>query len=140
MYHLCLDCYFGRKVKPKKLPAVVPIPKKHYRIEYSEAWTDGFMLSDKRFIYILEFDDRALYVGQTANIYNQFPELRAQKTSFTTGHNARLGYLEIAANENAAEWRVSELKKLVASNPSQIDAMILEFHYHMQELGFEKES
>ena len=140
MYQLCLDCYFGRQVKPKKLPAVVPIPKKHYKIEYSEAWTDGFMLSDKRFIYILEFDDGALYVGQATDIYHQLSELREKKTSPNAGHNARLGYLELAANEQAAEFRVAELKKLVRENPEQIRAMAIEFHQHMQEFGLEKKS
>ncbi len=140
MYHLCLDCYFGRKVKPKKLPDVVPEPKKHYRIEYSETWTEGFMLPDKRFIYILESDDGVFYIGHTADIRREFPELRKQKTSSTVGRTARLHYLEVAANEGAAELREAELKRLLKTNPEQINAMILEFHHHMQEFGFEKAS
>lgn len=133
MYQLCLDCYFGRKIKPKKLPAEIPKPKKLYKIEYSEKWTDGYMMPDKRFIYILELDDKFLYIGHTTDIRKQFPELRKRKTSSTVGRTAKLYYLEMAANERAAELRVAELKKLLKTNPEQIHAMAAEFHQHMRE-------
>ncbi|MFC2011365.1 GIY-YIG nuclease family protein [Chloroflexota bacterium] len=139
MYYLCLDCYFGRRVKLLKTPAVIPKPKQQYRIEYSEAWTDGYMMPDKRFIYIIAFDDKVLYVGHAVDMYKQFPELRKQKASPTTGHKARLEYLEIAANEKSAELREAELKRLLKTNPEQVYAMISEFHRNMRELGFEKD-
>ncbi|MFC2056557.1 GIY-YIG nuclease family protein [Chloroflexota bacterium] len=137
MYHTCLDCYVGRRVKPQKGPAVVPEPKQQYRIEYSETWTDGYMGPEKRFIYILEFDDGTLYIGHTTDIHSRLSELREQKAPSTARQKPRLGYLEIGVNEEAADLRVAELKKLLESNPDQVGAMLLEFHHHMQELGFE---
>lgn len=139
MYQLCSDCYFGRRVKPKKQPAAIPKPEQQYKIEYSEAWTDGYMMPDKRFIYILELADGAFYVGQTPDIYHQLAELREGKTSLTAGRKARLGYLELAADEKAAEFRVAELKRLVKSNPGQVEAMILEFHHQLREFRLEPE-
>jgi len=139
MYHLCLDCYFGRRVKPFKTPALIPKPKQQYRIEYSEAWTDGYMVPDKRFIYIIVFDDKDFYIGYTTDIRKRLSELREQKASLTARYNYRLAYLETAISERAAELREAELKKLLESNPSQIEAMISEFHYRMRELGFEKD-
>ncbi len=137
MYYLCLDCYIGRRVKPQKVPAVVPKPKQQYRIEYSETWTDGYMGPDKCFIYILEFDDGTLYVGHTRDIQSRLSEFREQKTSPAARQKPKLHYLEIAVNEKAAELRESELKRLIESNPGQIGVMALEFHHHMQEFGFE---
>ena len=140
MYYMCLDCYVGRQVKQRKEPAVVPKPKQQYRIEYSEAWTDGYMMPDKCFIYILEFDDGTFYVGHTKDIQSRLSELREKKTSSAARQKPKLHYLEIAVNERAAELREAELKKLIVSNPGQISAMALEFHHHMQEFGFEEGS
>ncbi len=140
MYHSCLDCYVGRRVKPQKGPAVVPEPKQQYKIEYSEAWTDGYMVPDRCFIYIIELDDETLYIGQTTDIQSRLSELREQKTSPAARQKPKLGYLETAVNEEAAELRVAELERLLESNPGQIDAMVFEFHHRMQELGFEEES
>ena len=140
MYYLCLDCYVGRRVKPQKEPAVVPEPKQQYRIEYSETWTDGLMMPDRRFIYILEFDDETLYIGHTTDIHSRLSELREENPSPAARQKPKLGYLEIAVNEEAADLRVAELKRLLESNPSHIGAMLLEFHHRMQELGFEEDS
>lgn len=137
MYYQCLDCYLGRKVKPKKQPAVIPEPKQRPRIEYSELWTDGHFMPDKWFIYIFGFDDETLYVGRTRDIYRQFAELRDKRKSPGAEKGPRLEYLEAAADEKAAELRHTEIEKLVTSNPDQIKAMITEFHSHMRQFGLE---
>ncbi len=140
MYYMCLDCYFGRQVKLKKeLPPVTPKPNQYYKVQYSQAWTDGYMMPDKCFIYVLEFDDGTLHVGRTVDIYSQLSELREEKTSPTAGYKAKLQYLEIAVNEEAAKLREAELKRLVQSKPDQIRAMAIEFHHHMRELGLEED-
>lgn len=138
-YYLCLDCYFGRPVKPRKAPAAIPNSKKYPRIDYSEAWTDGYLSREKRFIYVFELDDGVFYVGHTGDPQNLVSRLRESKESPIAGYNPRLQYLEIAVNEEAAELRELELKKLIESNPDQMRMMAQDFRDQMRELGFEVE-
>lgn len=136
MYYLCLDCYVGRKVK-KKPYVDLPKPEKIYRIEYTDNWTDSYLEPGRCFIYILEVGDGELYIGHTEDIYNRLAEIREGRRSPGAVKKPRLRYLETAIDENAAELRELELKGLVTANPGQINAMSLEFHHHMQELGFD---
>lgn len=116
-------------------------PKKQYhRIEYSEAWIDGYLRPDKFFVYILEFDDGSFYVGHNNDLYKDLSQYREQKTSPTAGHNAKLQYAQIVATQRAAELREAELKKLISLNPDQIHLMILDFYSHMRDLGLEEDS
>jgi predicted GIY-YIG superfamily endonuclease len=137
MYYMCLDCYVGRKIKNKKPVVDLPKPKKAYRIEYTDNWSDAYLERGKCYIYILELDDGVLYIGHTTDIYSRLAEVRQGKKSPGARQAPRLHYLEIAINENAAETRVLELKRLVQSNPGQIEAMSTEFHHHMREFGLE---
>ena len=131
MYPQCLDCYFGRRVAPWKPTVAIPTQKNSYRIEYSDAWIDPFLRPDKVFVYIIRFDDGDLCVGRTTDLRKRLREHREK------GNNPQLDYLHIVATEGAAELRESELKRLIDSNPRQIDLMISEFHGRMRELGFE---
>ena len=135
---MCLDCQLGRQAQPKKLPAETPKPKQ-YRRGYSGTSVDGYVRPGRCFIYILEFDEGNFYIGHTADVSKQFPELREQQNSLGAGQKARLQYLELAASEEAAKLREAELKMLVKTNPGQIRAMASDFHKHMRELGFEKD-
>jgi len=137
MYQLCLDCYFGRPFAHWEPPAVIPAPKQTYKVEYSEAWTDGYMEPERCFVYIVEFDDENFYVGHAPDMRKRLSELGAQGTSSTAGRNPKLQYLEAAATQRAAELREDELKRLIDSNPRQIRLMITRFHGRMRELGFE---
>ena len=137
MYQLCLDCYFGRPVAQWEPPVEIPAQKQSYKVEYSEAWVDGYMRPDRFFVYILELDDGTLDVGHTADIRKQLAEYREQKTSSTAGRNAKLQYLQIVATQQAAELREAELKRLIESNPSQIRLMFADFHQHMREFVLE---
>jgi len=136
---LCLDCQLGRQAVPKKLPAETPKPEQYRRMGPFEAKTDSYVMPGKCFIYILEFDEGDFYIGHTADVGKQFPELREPKDSLGAGRKARLQYLELAASEEAAKLREDELKKLIKTNPSEIRAMVSDFHKHMRELGFEKD-
>ena len=138
MYSVCQDCYFGLKVKAKKVPSVTPEPKQKFKVRYSDEWTDGNMSPDRRFVYIIGFDDGHLSVGHTKDMRSRLAELKKPQKS-ATGQNPRLDYLEVSANEKAAELRVAELEKLMKTNPEQIGAMTLEFHHQMREIGFEKD-
>ncbi|GEM_PF-1030547 len=138
MERLCLDCHLGRQVKQKKPSVETPKPAQ-YRMGYSETLADGYLMPGRCFIYILEFDDGDLYIGHTADVYRQFPELRKPKSSSTAGQKVRLQYLELATSERAAKSREAELKKLVKTNPSQIRQMALDFHKRLRELGLEKD-
>ena len=133
MYYLCFDCYLGRSVTPWKTPAVVPTPNKHYKVEYSDAWTDGYMRPDRVFVYILKLADGGFYVGHTTDIRKRFSEHRNAKIPSTAGHNPQLRYLEIMANQRSAELRETELKRLIESNPRQIHLMIRKFQDHLVE-------
>ena len=110
--------------------------KQHYQVEYSDAWVDPYQRADKFFVYILEFDDGNLYVSYTSDLR----EHKEQRILSAAGRNPELGYLHIVATERAAELRETELKRLINSNPRQIDLMISEFHGRMRELGFEQDS
>ncbi|MEE8413944.1 MAG: hypothetical protein V3R96_05275 [Dehalococcoidales bacterium] len=134
MYYKCQDCYVGRKVKTVEVSATVPEPNQKYRVEYSDEWSDGYLRGDRSFVYIIGFEQGPLQVGQTTDVKTRLSELRAQEKP--SQKNPRLEYLESAANEKAAEMRVVELKRIVETNPGQIEAMILEFHHHMGEFGF----
>jgi len=140
MYQLCLDCYFGRPVTQWEPPVEIPAQKQSYKVEYSDAWVDGYRRPDRCFIYILEFEDGALSVGHTADIRKQLSEYREQKTSSTAGRNPKLQYLQIVATKEAAELRETELKGLMVSNPEQIRLMIDDFRGRMGNLGLEKDS
>ncbi|MBI2979525.1 MAG: GIY-YIG nuclease family protein [Chloroflexi bacterium] len=138
MYRLCLDCYFGRKVAQWQPPGGIPPQKQNYRVEYSDAWVDGYMRSDKFFIFILEFDDGGLYVGHTADLTSQLSGYKKQKESANAGRNPRLQYVQMVATKEAAELREAELKKLLGSNPEQVHLMIADFRGRMHELGYEE--
>ena len=137
MYRLCLDCYFGRRVARRKPLTVIPSQKQSYKVEYSDAWVDGYLRPDRFFVYILEFDEGYFYVGHTADLRKQLAEHGVQKTSPTTGRNPQLQYLHIVATKKAAELHEAELKKLIESNPRQIRLMISHFRGRMRELGVE---
>ena len=139
MYQLCLDCYFGRPIKPWKPSAEIPTRKQAYKVQYSDAWTDGFMRRDKFFVYILELDDKVLYVGHTTDLHEQLSEYRKQKTSSLAGRDAKLQYVQIVATQKAAELREDELKRLIKSNPDQIHLMIADFRGQMRELGYKED-
>jgi len=98
------------------------------------------MSHDRRYIYVFEFDDEVFYVGHTANIRDVLSKFRERTESSIVTHNPRLQYLEAAVNEEAAELRESELKKLILSNPDQMRMMALDFHNQMRELGLEEDS
>ena len=138
MYYMCQDCYFGLKVKSKKAPSVTPEPEKQYRVRYSDEWTDASQSIDRRYVYIIGFDDGHLSVGHTRDMRSRLSELKKSQKS-AVEQNPRLDYLEVAADEKAAQLRVMELEKLMKSNPEQIGAMTLEFHHQMHEFGFEKD-
>ena len=134
MYYQCLDCYFGRPVVPWEPSAIIPPPpNQHHRVEYSDAWTDGYMKPDRCFVYILELDNGDLYIGHTKDLRKRLSEHRVEGKFSPVGGNPRLQYLEIAATRKAAELRQGELKKLVDSNPEQIRLMISNFRGHMRE-------
>jgi len=135
MYYRCLDCYVGRKVKKQETPTVVPEPNQKYRIEYSDEWTDGHLRADRCYIYIVGFDDGSLQVGQTTNIRERLAEFKKTRKS-DRGKNPTLEYLEMAADEKSAEYRINELERIMKSNPGQIAAMTFEFHHHMRDFGF----
>ncbi len=137
MYQQCLDCYVGRAVPPWQPRTEIPAPKQKYRVEYSEAWIDGYLRSDRFFVYILQYDDGNLYVGHTADISKRLSEQKVQKTSAASGSNPGLQYLQIIATERAAELREAELKKLITSNPGQIQLMVADFRDHMRGLGYQ---
>ncbi len=139
-YQLCLDCYFGRPVAQWEPPVEIPAQKQSYKVEYSEAWVDGYMRPDRFFVYILELDDGTLYVAHTTDLRKQLSEYREQKTASTAGRNPRLQYLQIVATKDAAELRETELKRLIASNPEQIGLMIYDFRGHMRDLGLKDDS
>jgi len=138
MYQLCLDCYFGRPVKPWKPTVEIPAPKKTQKVELSEAWVDGHMRPDRFFIYILELDDGVLYVGHTADLREHLSEHKAQKVSATAGRSPKLQYAQIVATKEVAEEREIELKELIRSNPDQIHLMITDFRGRMHELGYKQ--
>lgn len=137
MYHLCLDCYFGRPVAQWEPSSPIPTPKQSYKVELSDAWVDGYLRHDKFFIYILEFDEGDLYIGHTADLNKQLSEHRKPKTPSTTGQNPKLQYVQIVATQKVAELREAELKRLINSNPNQIRLMIWDFRNRMRELGYD---
>lgn len=137
MYYLCLDCYGGRPVTPWEPSVEVPSPTQHYRVEYSDAWTDGYMEPDRHLVYIIRFDDGTVYVGHTRDLGKRLSEHKDKNMSLTAGGNPRLDYVESAATQKAAELREGELKKLLDSNPEQVRLMVKSFHENMRELGFE---
>jgi len=137
MYQQCLDCYFGRPVSPWKSPVPIPITKQRRRIEYSEAWVDGYMRRDRFFIYILELDDGTLYIGHTTDLRQELADYRSQKKAAKGKGTASLQYLQIVATKRAAELREAELKRLLQSNPEQIRLMIQDFRAHMRDFGYE---
>jgi len=138
MYQRCLDCYIGRPVTRWEPSVEIPTPEKHYQVEYSDAWIDGYMRSDKFFVYILEFDEGDFRIGYTKDLQKQLSEYRTEETSSSPRHNPKLRYLQTIATEKAAELRQDELERLMKSNPDQIHLMISEFHHHMREFGLEK--
>lgn len=138
MYQQCLDCYIGRPVARWEPSVIIPTSKKHYRVEYSDAWIDGYMSPEKFFVYIVEFDEGDLRIGYTDDIRKRLSEYRDKETSSSSGHSPKLHYLQIIATEKAAELRQAELKKLLESNPDQIHLMISEFHRHMRAFGLEE--
>ena len=137
MYQMCLDCYFGRPVKPWKPSAELPPQSKTYKVQYSDAWVDGYMRPDRFFVYILGFDEGGFYVGHTTDLRKQLSEYRDDRTSSAAGRNPKLQYAQIIATQKAAEMREAELKRLIDSNPDQVRLMISEFHRHMREFGLE---
>ncbi|MFC2005415.1 GIY-YIG nuclease family protein [Chloroflexota bacterium] len=136
-YQLCLDCYLGRRVAPWKPPVVIPVPKQQYKVEYSDAWIDGYMRRDRFLVYILGLDNGEFYVGHTTDLRKRLSEHREQQTSSTAGRNPKLQYLQSVATQVAAELREAELKRLIESNPDQVRLMIEDFQGHMRELGFQ---
>lgn len=138
MYQLCLDCYFGRPVKPWKPTVEIPAPKKTPKVELSDIWVDGHMRPDRFFIYILELDDGVLYVGHTTDLREQLAEQKEQKMSSTAGRSPRLQYLQLVATKEVAEEREVELKRLIESNPGQIHLMITDFTGRMRDLGYKE--
>ncbi|MFC1943108.1 GIY-YIG nuclease family protein [Chloroflexota bacterium] len=138
MYQQCLDCYFGRPVAQWEPSVVIPTPKQSYRLEYSDAWIDGYMELDRFFVYILEFGEGDFRIGYTEDIRKRLSEYRNDKTSPPSERNPKLQYLQLIATEKAAELREAELKRLIESNPDQIRLMISEFHRHMREFGLEE--
>ena len=139
MYYFCLDCYFGRRVIKPKPPAEIPNPDQHFKVEFSEAWTDGYMgpKPERVFVYVLTFADGGLYAGHTTDIREQLSEHREAKIPFTAGRNPELKYMEIAATMKDAEMREVELKRLIETNPRQIHLMISKFSDHMVEFELE---
>jgi predicted GIY-YIG superfamily endonuclease len=135
MYDLCLDCYVGRRVKRRKTTTTFPKPKQSPGIQYSGTGTGRLPRQERYFIYVIEIDDRVLYVGRTMDIHNRLSELRKKKKPSAAEHNLRLLYLEVVPNEEDAEARESELKKLVQSDPGQIRMMSSDFHRKLQDLG-----
>lgn len=128
MYRLCFDCYFGRPVTPWKPLEVFPTPEKtQNRVEYSEAWVDGYMRRDRFFVYILEFDDGSLFVGHTTDLSKGLSEHREQKMLSGTRRSPKLQYVQIVATEKAAQLRQAELERLIKSNPNQIHLMVADF-------------
>ena len=93
--------------------------------------------SRRFFVYILEFDEGNFYVGHTKDIRKELAENRNAKILSTAGRNPRLQYVELAATVRDAEVREAELKRLVETNPEQIQMMVSEFHRLMREFGFE---
>jgi predicted GIY-YIG superfamily endonuclease len=138
MYQQCLDCYFGRPITQWEPSVVIPTPEKSYQVEYSDVWIDGYMRSDRFFVYILEFEKGGFLIGYTDDIRKRLSEYKDRGTPFSSGDNPKLQYLQIIATEKAAELRQTELEKLIKSNPEQIHLMISEFHRHMHEFGLGK--
>lgn len=139
MYRLCLDCYFGRPVKAWEPSVEIPTPEKTPKVELSDVWVDGYMRSDRFFVYILELDDGVLYVGHTTDLRKHLADHRDEKTLATARHNPKLQYVQIVATREAAEEREVELKRLIESNPGQIHLMVSDFTGRMRELGYKKD-
>ncbi|MFC1988110.1 hypothetical protein ACFLVH_06220 [Chloroflexota bacterium] len=139
-YQLCLDCYISRPVKPWEPSVIIPASKQPHKVEYSDAWVDGYMRPDRVLIYILELDDGVLYVGHTADLRKGLSEHREQKVAATAGRHPKLRYAEAVAGKHVAELRQDELEKLIESNPGQIRLMIGDFQNDMRKLGFEESS
>ena len=76
MYYKCMDCYVGRKVKMEQASLIALEPEHDIRVEYSDEWSDGYMLKTKSFIYIIGFDDAPRQVGQTPDIRRHLAELK----------------------------------------------------------------
>ncbi|MFC1847635.1 GIY-YIG nuclease family protein [Chloroflexota bacterium] len=136
-FELCLDCYFGRPVKPWEPSVEIPPPKQDHKVEYSSFWEDGYMSPDKVFIYILELDDGVLYVGRNTDLRKGLSEHRKSKSSSTAEGNPKLRYAQVVATQATAELREAELKRMIESNPEQIHLMIADFQSDMREFGFE---
>ncbi|MFC2073214.1 GIY-YIG nuclease family protein [Chloroflexota bacterium] len=136
-YYLCLDDYFGRPVAKWEPSVAIPAPKQYHEVQYSEVWTDGYRQPERVFVYILKLADGGFYVGHTTDIRKRFAEHRDAQIASTAGRNPKLQYMEISVNQKAAELREDELKRLVESNPRQIQLMINKFHDHMVEFGLE---
>ncbi|MDP2729582.1 MAG: GIY-YIG nuclease family protein [Dehalococcoidales bacterium] len=135
-YQVCLDCYFGRPVASYKPPVEIPAREKEYKVAYSDAWIDGYHRPDRFFVYLLEVDDGTLYIGHTRDLSKQLSEYRKQGKSTNPGKTFKLQYVQIVATEEAAELRESELRRLILTNPDQIQAMISDFRSHMRKLGY----
>lgn len=132
-----LDDYFGRPVTEWEPSVAIPAPKQYYQVEFSEDWTDGYMMPERVFVYILEFADGGFYSGNTTDMRQRLAEHRDAKIPLTAGRNPKLQYLEIVATQKSAELREAELKRLVESNPRQIQLMVSKFHDHMVEIELE---
>ncbi|MFC2034069.1 hypothetical protein ACFLTT_01510 [Chloroflexota bacterium] len=134
MYNLCLDCYYGRSVNTRSKIADVSVPEGHGNIEFSEAWTDGFMEKERYFVYILEFGGGVLYVGHAQKLHEEIAAHMERKSSIAVGSNPKLQYVEILANRESAEMREIELKRLIETNPQQISLMIETFKENLNHL------
>jgi len=137
MFQLCLDCYFERPATPWKPLAEIPAPRRYYKVEYSDAWTNGDKMPGRCFVYILGLTDGDFYVGHTTDMRKRFAEHREAKIPSTAGRNPKLRYMEIVATQKSAELREDELKRLIETNPSQIHLMLNKFDEHMVKLELE---
>ena len=133
-YYLCLDDYYGRRVTRWEPPIAIPAPKQNYRVEFSEAWTDGYLELERVLIYILELADGGFYIDYTTDIRKRYSEHRDAKIPSTAGRNPMLRYVELSANPKAAELRLDELQRLTESNPQQMRLMVRKFRDHLAAL------
>jgi len=138
MYRLCLDCYYGRRVTSWEPPPAMPVIKHQTKVEYSDSWVNGYMRSDRFFVYILEFNDGNFYVGHAKDLRKRVSEHRDPEKSSDAMRNPKLQYVQIVATQKAAELRETELKRLINSNPEQIRLMIYDFRGQMRQLGLDE--
>ncbi len=107
------------------------------QLEYSAAWDKLDAQSDQFFAYVLRLDGGKLYAGHTRELRERLEEHRTGTGGrATSGKNPRLVWFGMLPTREAATDMEAKLKKLIASNPRQINRMIVGFRDLVNELDY----